>query len=87
MVTQQPVGCGASTIEALHDALDAHGFMSSEFIEVLDVGESGWNIWTGGVVPRAPVSLSIARRRHRTVFRGGGYAEYFSTLPAIPLKR
>jgi hypothetical protein len=63
-------------------ALATRYLPNDDFIEVLDCGDNGEKVWTGGIVPANPVPLYKARTRHRTVFRGAGYAD---SLPATPL--
>ena len=42
----------------------------TDYLEVIDCGENGLKVWTGGAVPANPIPLQKARREHLTVFRG-----------------
>jgi hypothetical protein len=66
-------------------ALAAEHLPNADFIEVLDCGDNGKKVWTGGSIPTNPVPLYKARPLHRTVFRGAGYAENHNPFPAVPL--
>jgi hypothetical protein len=57
----------------------------ADFIEILDCGENGKKVWTGGSVPINPVPLYKARALHPTVFRGAGYANSHNPLAPVPL--
>jgi hypothetical protein len=65
--------------------LAAIGLPDAGFLEVLDCGDNGGKVWTGGVTPTRPVALHKARELHRTAFRGAGYASSHNPLPAVPL--
>lgn len=81
MITGQSMAHAATAAEALAKA----GAGSTDFTEVLDCGDNGRKVWTGGTEPTNPVPLSKARAAHRAVFRGAGYADSHNPLPAIPL--
>jgi hypothetical protein len=80
MITLQPAAHAATAKDAME--LASRDLPDTDFIEVLDCGDNGRKIWTGGVQPANPVPLHKARALHTTVFRGAGYAE---SWPAIPL--
>lgn len=82
-ITGQPEAHAASASAAL--ALASKDLQNADFLEVLDCGENGRKVWTGGVIPTNPIPLHKARTGHTTVFRGAGYAESFNPLPAIAL--
>lgn len=79
MITGQSMRHAATAAKAL-----ALGFYrSTDYTEILDCGESGWNVWTGGVQPTNPLPLFKARELYPTVFRGGDFSE---ALPAVWLQ-
>ena len=80
-ITGQPEAHAASASAALE--LASKHLPDAAFLEVLDCGENGRKVWTGGVSPTNPVPLHKARAMHTTVFRGNGYAESVNPLPAV----
>jgi hypothetical protein len=80
MITGEPQAHASTAKEAV--ALASTQLPDTDFIEVLDCGDNGKKVWTGGSIPANPVPLYKARRLHATVFRGPGYAEQF---PAVPM--
>lgn len=83
MISGQPQAHAKTAAGAL--ALATEFLPNNDFIEVLDCGENGKKVWTGGSQPTNPVALYKARPLHRTVFRGAGYANIHNPRPAIPL--
>lgn len=82
-ITGQPQAYAATAEEALMIA--TKHLPDADFIEVLDCGDNGKKIWTGSSLPISPVLLYKARKLHRTVFRGPGYATSHHPLPAISM--
>lgn len=78
-------GQSMSHAETARLALQKAGGDSTDFTEVLDCAENGRKVWTGGIQPTNPVPLHMARKLHRTVFRGSGYAKSYNPLPAVEL--
>ena len=78
MITGQPQAYARTAEEAL--ALATQHLPNADFIEVLDCGDNGKKVWTGGSSPSNPVPLHKARPLHRTAFRGSGYAERFPPI-------
>jgi len=70
-ITGTPEAYAATAALALAKAI--RNLPNADFIEVLDCGENGRKIWSGGVEPPNPVPLHKARELHPTVFRGTGY--------------
>lgn len=85
MVTQEPLARAETAAQALTRACSFNELPDADYIEVLDCGENGRKIWTGGVFPTNPIPLYKSRRMHRTVFRGAGYAESHNPWPAVDL--
>ncbi len=83
MITGQPMAHAKTVGEAL--ALATKHLPDADFIEILDCGENGKKVWTGGSQPTNPVALYKARPLHCTVFRGAGYANSHNPFPAVPL--
>jgi hypothetical protein len=81
-ITGHSQAYAATAKEAL--ALAAEYLPAADFVEILDCGDNGRKVWTGGGVPH-PFPLCLARMRHRTVFRGPGYADSHNPLPPVPL--
>jgi hypothetical protein len=79
MIAGQPQAHAKTAQEAL--ALATEHLPNADFIEVLDCGDNGQKIWTGGSLPTNPVALRKARALHRTVFRGPGYG----SVPVVTL--
>ena len=81
-ITGQSLQRAATAADVLAEAIRFNRLDDGSFVEVLDCGDDGRKIWNAGV----PVEK--ARKLHRAVYRGGGYAEpqaAVTDLPTIPL--
>ena len=83
MITGQPQAHAKTAREAL--TLAIKHLPNADYIEILDCGDNGKKVWTGGSWPTNPAALHKARPLHHVVFRGSGYASSHNPLPAIPL--
>ena len=69
-VTGQSLAHADKVEKSLLLAVAVQNLSDANFLEVLDCGNNGRKVWTGGETPNNPVLLASARRLHATVFRG-----------------
>ena len=87
LISGQILARASSPKGAIETALELFvpGPADTSALEVLDCGEEGRKIWLHNRGVGMPIFLSVARKRHATVYRGTFYDNPQSQLPAVPL--
>lgn len=79
MITGTSLARGPTARAAIEAAIEGERMPGARYIEALDCGANGRKVWD------ETISLAVARKAHRTVFRGDGYADTDSHLSAVAL--